>query len=152
MKRFVCLIALGCLAGVPAVQAKTGLAHNTGMWEMTSSFVAMSDDGLVVEKERTETQCLDTGDAATFFVETLAPGNCTLKNYRSDATGLSADVTCLGGDAPLEGSLDVRLFNDGNSFGAHAALSTRADDFNAKEAMSSYNLFGRRTGDCPSAE
>ena len=152
MKRFVCLIALSGLAGVSSVQAKTGLAHKTGMWEMTSSFVAMSDDGLGVEKERTETQCLDTGDAATFFVETLAPGNCTLKNYRRDATGLSADVTCLGGDAPLEGGLDVRLFNDGNSFGAHAALSTRADDFNAQEAMSSYNLFGRRTGDCPLAQ
>ena len=88
MKRFVCLIALSGLAGVSSVQAKTGLAHNTGLWEMTSSFVAMSDDGLVVEKERTETQCLDTGDAATFFVETLAPGNCALKNYRRDATGL----------------------------------------------------------------
>lgn len=103
-------------------------------------------------KERTKTQCLDTEDAATFFVETLAPGNCTLQNQRRDATGLSADVTCLGGDAPIEGSLDVRLFNDGNSFGARAALATRADDFNASEAMSSYHLFGRRTGDCPSSE
>ncbi|HIG20935.1 MAG TPA: DUF3617 family protein [Henriciella marina] len=145
-------VLITALLSAPAVQAQSGIVHNQGLWEIDTSLITLSGGGFDVGQQETTQECIDTEEAATFYIQDLAPGDCTLKGFVNDATGASALMTCATEATMLEGRLDVRLFKGGDAFGARATLATLVEDYDGAAVMTTFYLFGRRLGDCTASE
>ena len=148
MSRLFSTLMIAGLLSAPAMQAQNAITHNLGLWEIETTLITLSGEGYDLNIEDTTQDCIDTEEEASFFIQELAPGQCTIQGVLADETGASAMMTCYADGTPLDGHIDTRIFNNGDAFGARATLATRVEDYHGQEAMTTFYLYGRRIGDC----
>ena len=81
MSRLFSMLMIAGLSA-PAMHAQTAITHNLGLWEIETTLITLSGEGYDLNIEDTTQDCIDTEEEASFFIQELAPGQCTIQGTR----------------------------------------------------------------------